>query len=99
KPPGVQIDGLPLPAGRRNEDEVLVERVDAPPLIEQGARVPIRVLVRSHNPNVVVGKLTLKQITDKEGTVIITLTGAGLAGLGVEVGEGARITRVTPKSP
>src|SRR5262249_34398866 len=60
---GVQIDVLPIAAGQRNEDEVLVERVDAPPVIEQGARLPIRVLVRSHNPNVVVGTLTLRQIT------------------------------------
>jgi hypothetical protein len=99
---GVQIDVLPLSAGRRNTDEVLVERVDAPPVIEQGARVPIRVLVRSHNPNIVIGKLTLKQITDKEGTVILTLAGAGL-GVDTEPidgpGKGARITRVAPKSP
>src|SRR5204863_10001648 len=50
---GVQIDVLPLAAGQRNEDEVLVERVDAPQEIEEGARVPIRVLVRSFNPNLV----------------------------------------------
>ncbi len=65
--PRVQIDVLPLSSGRRNTEEVLVERVDAPPLIEQGARVKIRVLVRSHNPNVVLGKLTLRQITDASG--------------------------------
>src|SRR5205814_10374713 len=33
---GVQIDVVPLASGRRNEDEVLVERVQAPPLTEQG---------------------------------------------------------------
>jgi uncharacterized membrane protein len=60
---GAQIDVLPLAAGQRNEDEVLVERVDAPPVIEGGAVVPIRVLVRSFNPNVVIGRLTLKQST------------------------------------
>jgi Mg-chelatase subunit ChlD len=60
----VQIDVLPLAAGQKNEDEVLVERVDAPPVTEQGAQVPIRVLVRSFNPNYVVGKLSLKQITE-----------------------------------
>ena len=47
---GVQIDVVPLAAGQRNEDEVLIERVEAPPLIEQGSKVPIRVLVRSYNP-------------------------------------------------
>jgi hypothetical protein len=68
---GVQIDVLPLAAGRRNEEEVLVERVDAPAVIEQGARVPVRVLVRSHNPDVVVGRLVLRQITEKEPLKIV----------------------------
>jgi Mg-chelatase subunit ChlD len=63
---GVQIDVLPLAAGQRNTDEILVERVDAPPVIEQGARVPIRVLIRSHSPQVVVGRLVLRQITEGE---------------------------------
>jgi uncharacterized membrane protein len=67
---GVQIDVLPVAAGRRNEDEVLVERVDAPPLVEQGGQVPIRVLIRSYNPNIVVGLLTLKQITEDKTTLI-----------------------------
>lgn len=61
---GVEIDVLPLAAGQTNEDEVLVERVEAPPLIEQGARVPVRVLIRSHNPNRVVGRVILKQIIE-----------------------------------
>jgi uncharacterized membrane protein len=67
---GVQIDVLPVAAGRRNEDEVLVERVDAPPLVELGSQVPIRVLVRSYNPNVVVGLLTLKQITEEKTSLV-----------------------------
>jgi hypothetical protein len=61
---GVEIDVLPLAAGQTNEDEVLVERVEAPPLIEQGARVPVRVLIRSHNPHLVVGRLILRQIVE-----------------------------------
>jgi hypothetical protein len=61
---GVQIDVLPLGGRQRNEEEVLVERVEAPPLIEQGTQVPVRVLVRSFNPNVVVGRLSVKQITE-----------------------------------
>jgi Mg-chelatase subunit ChlD len=61
---GVEIDVVPVAAGQTNEDEVLVERVEAPPVIEQGARVPVRVLVRSHNPNVVIGRLILKQIIE-----------------------------------
>jgi hypothetical protein len=62
---GVQIDVLPLAAGQRNEEEVLVERVDAPPLVERGTKIPIRVLVRSHNPQIVFGRLVLRQITDQ----------------------------------
>jgi uncharacterized membrane protein len=64
---GVQIDVLPLAARQRNQDEVLVERVEAPPVIEQGSRIPLRVLVRSFNPHIVVGKLSVKQITE-DGT-------------------------------
>jgi uncharacterized membrane protein/Mg-chelatase subunit ChlD len=70
KQAGVQIDVLPLAAGQRNEDEVLIERVEAPPLTEQGAQIPIRVLVRSYNPNTVIAQLTLKQITEGEVAVV-----------------------------
>ena len=65
---GVEIDVLPLAAGQTNEDEILVERVEAPPLIEQGARVPVRVLIRSHNPNRVVGRVILRQIIEGQKT-------------------------------
>ncbi len=57
---GVQIDVVPLAAGYRNENEVLVQRVEAPAITEQGGRLPIRVLVRSYNPNVVTGELALR---------------------------------------
>jgi hypothetical protein len=70
KQAGVQIDVVPLASGQRNEDEVLIERVEAPPLTEQGGQVPIRVLVRSYNPNVVLAKLTLKQITEGDVSVV-----------------------------
>src|SRR5262249_44515923 len=56
---GVEIDVVPIAAGRRNQDEVLVERLEAPAVTEQDSRLPIRVLLRSYNPNIVVGKLTL----------------------------------------
>jgi uncharacterized membrane protein len=59
---GVQIDVVPLAAGFRNDHEVLVEALEAPSRTEQGARVPIRVLIRSFNPRPVVGKLTLRRI-------------------------------------
>jgi uncharacterized membrane protein len=61
---GVQIDVVPLASGYRNENEVLVERVEAPPMTEQGARLPIRVLVRSYNPRPVTGTLKLEQMAE-----------------------------------
>jgi uncharacterized membrane protein len=61
---GVEIDVLPLAADRRSENEVLVQSIEAPPLVEQGAQLPIRVLIRSYNPNVVVGTLTVKQSSE-----------------------------------
>ncbi len=63
---GVQIDVAPLAAGFRNENEVLVQSVEAPPKTEQGSRLPIRVLIRSYHPRTVYGTLILKQITDGE---------------------------------
>ena len=49
---------------------LLVQAVEAPPMTEQGARLPIRVLVRSYNPWLVEGTLTLRQRSDGE-TVIV----------------------------
>jgi uncharacterized membrane protein len=60
---GVQIDVLPIAAERRNTSEVLVERVEAPPQTEQEARVPLRVVIRSYHPHVVVGTLQLDRIS------------------------------------
>src|SRR5204862_3078215 len=56
---GVQIDVVPLAAGARNENEVLVQGVEAPAFTEQGSRVPIKVFVRSYNPRTVRGTLSL----------------------------------------
>jgi Mg-chelatase subunit ChlD/uncharacterized membrane protein len=63
KEKGVQIDVVPLAAGQRNENEVLVQSVEAPGHVEQGSQLPVRVLVRSTNPNLVVGTLTVKQFS------------------------------------
>jgi uncharacterized membrane protein len=63
---GAQIDVVPLAANYRNENEVLVQSVEAPPKTEEGSRLPIRVLVRSYHPRTVYGTLTLKQITDND---------------------------------
>jgi uncharacterized membrane protein len=67
---GAQIDVVPLAAGYRNENEVLVQSVEAPPKTEQGSRLPIRVLLRSYNPQIVLGTLVLKQITDGESQLV-----------------------------
>ncbi|OAI38936.1 hypothetical protein AYO40_01480 [Planctomycetaceae bacterium SCGC AG-212-D15] len=60
---GVQIDVMPLAAGQRNDNEVLVQSVEAPTLTEQSSQLSIRVLLRSYNPNVVQGILKLWQIS------------------------------------
>jgi uncharacterized membrane protein len=64
---GVQIDVIPLATGRRNENEVLLHSIEAPGLIEQGSQLPIRVLIRSYNPNIVVG--TLRVQFQKDGVL------------------------------
>ena len=66
----IQIDVVPLAAGYRNQNEVLVQGVEAPPQIEQSSRLPIRVLVRSYNPHTVAGTLTLRQISGGQ-TVLV----------------------------
>lgn len=98
---GVQIDVVPLAAGQRNEDEIMVERVDAPPVIETGAVVPVRVSIRSHNPNIVVGRLTVRQITDKEGRVSIPVGAGGDVGIefGAARGKLVPVTSVKAGSP
>src|SRR5207249_288298 len=70
---GVQIDSVPLAAGYRNTNEVLVEKVEAPPMTEQGARLPIRVLIRSYNPRAVTGTLSLRQLSENNATVPVSI--------------------------
>jgi uncharacterized membrane protein len=60
---GVQIDVLPLAKGERNDNEVLVQSVEAPTLTEQSSQLSIRVLLRSYNPNIVQGILKLWQVS------------------------------------
>ncbi|MFL5339351.1 MAG: VWA domain-containing protein, partial [Gemmataceae bacterium] len=77
---GVQIDVVMLAAGQRNESEVMVQAVEAPPLTEQGSRLPIRVLLRSYNPRLVRGTLQLRQkateqvVKDGKSEVVVTTT-------------------------
>jgi len=75
---GVSIDVVPLGAWswetdaagnrirkpQRNQNEVLLQSVEVPPMTEQGSRFPIRVLIRSYNPRPVKGILELVQIVD-----------------------------------
>ncbi len=70
---GVQIDTVALAAGYRNENEVLVEKVEAPPMTEQGARLPIRVLIRSYNPRLVTGTLSLRQLSEGNAAVPVAI--------------------------
>lgn len=75
----VQIDVVVLASGQKNESEILVQSVEAPPQTEQGTRLPIRVLIRSHNPRSVRGKLELRQkaseLVEKDGkTEVISTT-------------------------
>jgi uncharacterized membrane protein len=62
---GIQIDTLPLAKGYRNENEVLIQAVDAPSVTARGTRLPIRVLIRNAHPTRSVrGKLELLQSKD-----------------------------------
>src|SRR5262249_40030476 len=89
---GVQIDTVPLAAGYRNENEVLVEKVEAPPMTEQGARLPIRVLIRSYNPRTVVGTLALRQLSEGHAAVPVAIEG----GTGVEERGPPAVVRLRP---
>ncbi len=82
---GVQIDVLPLAAGEKNEDEIVVERIEVPSQSERAAKVPLRVYLRSFNPNYVEGTLTLKRVIPGE-PVNVTLPVDGNGGIvGVRV--------------
>lgn len=84
---GVQIDVLPLASGQRNENEVLVQAVEAPSRTEQGSRVPIRVLVRSYNPRTVIGSLTLRQTAEGQSDQVTINPAPNV----LEIGPPARV--------
>ena len=60
---GVQIDVVPILAARTRINEVMVERVEAPPYTDKDARVPLRIILRSFHPQIVAGSLTLTKFT------------------------------------
>lgn len=74
----VQIDVVTLAAGYRNENEVLIQAVEAPPLTEQGSRLPIRVLLRSYNPRIVRGELRLRQESTDTSILVPIVPGPGV---------------------
>jgi uncharacterized membrane protein len=76
KQQGVQIDVLPLGVGYKNENEVLVQAVEAPPIAAQGQRLPVRVLVRNAHPSrLVEGILELVQVRDREARPVAIIDG------------------------
>ncbi len=98
---GVQIDVVVVAAGQRNENEVLVERVEAPPLTEQGSQIPIRVLVRSFNKQIVRARLVVRQITERELDLQIDVPKNGNIGVTVgplQQGKGVRVQKVEKES-
>ena len=59
----VAIDTIALAPNFKNENEVLVQSVEAPPVTAIGSRLPIRVLVRnSHPTRNVPGRLSLTRV-------------------------------------
>jgi uncharacterized membrane protein len=51
---GVQIDVVAIAPGYKNDNEVLVQSVEAPPVTSAGTRLPVRVLVRNASGNRIV---------------------------------------------
>ncbi|OWK34537.1 VWA domain-containing protein [Fimbriiglobus ruber] len=63
----VQMDTIALAPGFRNENEVLVQAVEAPPVTSQGQRLPVRVLIRNATPDKIVdGRLEVFKSTNGE---------------------------------
>jgi len=58
---GIEIDVVAVASGRRSPNEVLVERIEAPNQIAKDSRLPLRVVLRSYHPDVVVGDLHLSK--------------------------------------
>lgn len=59
---GIEVDVLPILEGRSAQNEILVERIEAPRLTEKGAQLPVRVVLRSFHPQVVVARLEVRKI-------------------------------------
>jgi hypothetical protein len=60
---GVQVDVVAVAPGYKNENEVLVQSVEAPPVTTTGTRLPLRVLIRNTSKTRVVrGVLELLRV-------------------------------------
>jgi uncharacterized membrane protein len=59
---GVQVDIVPITSGRKHQNEILVDRIEAPAATEKGTQLPMRVVIRSFHPDVVVAQLNLRKI-------------------------------------
>ena len=93
---GVQIDALALAPGFQNENEVLVQAVEAPPITATGNRLPVRVLVRNANPNrVVIGLLELLRvgIADDGGekTEVVPIDAESVQVIDAPAGKAAKV--------
>jgi uncharacterized membrane protein len=64
---GVEIDSVLVTSGSRSQNEVLMERIEAPSVTETDTRLPIRVVIRSYFPKTVIGRLSLTKSSLKMG--------------------------------
>jgi uncharacterized membrane protein len=56
---GVRIDAVAIASARRSFNEVIVERIEAPPLSARNSKIPLKVVLRSLYPGIVAGELSL----------------------------------------
>ncbi len=93
---GVQIDVVPIAAGRHSANEVLVERIEAPPYTDKDARVPLRIIIRSYHPQIVAGTLTLTKFSltkrkNEQGAIEPRFDGQPIARSKVKLKQGLNI--------
>ncbi|MSQ93599.1 MAG: VWA domain-containing protein [Gemmataceae bacterium] len=59
---GVEVDIVPIAEGRKQINEILIERIEAPPITEKDTRLPLRVVIRSFHPQIVVADLNVRKL-------------------------------------
>lgn len=55
----IEIDSVLVSSSNRNQNEIVLERIEAPSLADTDTRMPIRIVVRSYVPQTVIAKLSL----------------------------------------